>query len=149
MPSRSAASVMRAAPVRSGSSRPVEWLIPSGKMQTVSPAARAAETAAKVSAFLRRIDAVIDLAIDGNRAGAGQDRTERTVEERGLGEEPDVASGGRPDERGIEQRVRMIGQEQHGASLRHRADPIDAIEDPAGGPRQPADRGVRTRAHFR
>ena len=42
---------MRAAPVRSGSSRPVEWLIPSGKMQIASPAASAAETAANVSAF--------------------------------------------------------------------------------------------------
>ena len=38
-----------AAPVRSATSRPVEWLTPSGKRQTALPPASAASTAAKVS----------------------------------------------------------------------------------------------------
>ena len=42
---------MRAAPVRSFSSRPAAWLLPSGKRQTASPASSAAPTAAKVSTF--------------------------------------------------------------------------------------------------
>ena len=98
---------------------------------------------------LRCIDALIDLAIDGDCAGAREHPSERTVEERGFGEEPDVAPGRRPYDRGIEERVRVIGQEQHGAALRHRANPVGPVEDPARGPRQPADRRVRTRAHFR
>jgi hypothetical protein len=69
VPSRSAASAMRAAPVRSGSSRPVEWLMPSGKMQMASPADSAARRrrASRRSSTCRRL---VDPAIDGDGAGA-------------------------------------------------------------------------------
>ena len=51
VPARAALSAMRAAPVRSGTSRPVEWLTPSGKMQIASPQRSASSTAANVSVF--------------------------------------------------------------------------------------------------
>ena len=42
-------STMRAAPVRSGSSLPWAWLVPSGNRQIASPEAREAATAANIS----------------------------------------------------------------------------------------------------
>ena len=96
---------------------------------------------------LRRVDALVQLAIDRNRSRARDERTERAVEERGLGEESDVTAGRRPDDGGIEERVGMVGQEQQGAIPRDLADAVGPVEDPTGGPGEPADRGVRSRAH--
>ncbi len=50
-PAAAADSAILAAPVRSGSSIPDEWLIPSGKTHTASPLDSAASTAANDSAL--------------------------------------------------------------------------------------------------
>ncbi len=93
------------------------------------------------------VHALIHLAIDRNRAGAAQHRSERAVEERRLGEEAHVALGRRPDERGIEQGIGMVGEEQHRTLLGDASDAVGAVENPAYRLRQPADGRIAPRRH--
>ncbi len=52
---------------------------------------------------LRCVDAVIHSSIDGDCPSAPQDQAKRPIEQRGLGQKPDVPSCGRPDHGRIEQ----------------------------------------------
>src|SRR3990172_4149072 len=79
---------------------------------------------------LRHVNALIEPAIHGNGTRSPHQGTERTVEEGRFREKADVAPGGGPDHRGIEQRVGMIGQQQRRATRRRRTDAIDAVEQP-------------------
>src|SRR5262245_33365761 len=96
---------------------------------------------------LRCVNALIELAIDRYRTGRFEQRPQCGLEQRGLREKADVAAGGRPDQRRIEQRVGMIGEEEDGAVGGRGADLIDAIEDAAHHACEPAEGGIGAPAH--
>ena len=60
----------------------------------------------------RHVHTFIPPPVDRDRARTCEERLERAVEQRGFGEEADVAAGGGPDDRRVEQRVGVIGDEQ-------------------------------------
>jgi hypothetical protein len=62
--------------------------------------------------ILCRIDALVEPTVYRDRSGALEDRRERTVEQRRLGEEADIPRRGCPDHRGVEQGVGMVREQQ-------------------------------------
>src|SRR4051812_49834106 len=64
---------------------------------------------------LRHVGTLIELAVDRNRSGPGHQNTKRALEECGFREKTHIPAGSRPDYGGIEQRIRMIWQEECGA----------------------------------
>ena len=114
VPARSAASAMRAAPGPQRLEPAGRVADPLGKDTDRVPGREGVGHGREGLGVLRRVDALVQLAIDRNGARAGDERTEGAAEERGLGEEPDVASGRCPDDGGIEERIGMVGQEEHG-----------------------------------
>ena len=146
MPLASLASAIRAAPVFNSSSRPVECDRPSGNRQTTSPAPSAASTDWNVSRILRNVGAVIHPAVDGNGArGAEEPADDWHLEERRLREKPEIPSRSRPDNGGVQERVGMIPDEQHGSRRNRRTRSFDAVEDPHDRAGEPPNRRVALR----
>lgn len=56
--------------------------------------------------------------------------------QRRLGEEADLVPGGRLDDRGIEDRIGVIGDEQQGSRWQLGPDSLDAVERMDGQPRR-------------
>ena len=90
---------------------------------------------------LRRIDSLVQAAVHRDGVGTLQDRRERPIEQRRLGEEADVPRRRGPDHRGIEQGVGMIRQQQDRAAARNRTGSVDPVEDRRDRPRRGADDG--------
>ena len=93
-----------------------------------------------------RIHACVDPSIDRNGARAPDDGAEHvSPKQGGLGQEPDGAAGRGLHERRVEQRVRVVGHQQHGAPGNWGAGSLHTIEQRCDETRCKPDAGTSRR----
>jgi hypothetical protein len=93
----------------------------------------------KCFVVFRNVYALIEPAVDGDRTGSRDHGAQGTVKQSGLGEKPYITVSRRPDDRGIEERVRVIRKKDGGAGGWRGADKVHSVEQPAGQARNHAN----------